>query len=58
MVNTEEMLKYLETAFPSRCPSVDMQDRAIWIYAGKVQLIQLIRAKFEEAQESLPEVLT
>jgi hypothetical protein len=36
-----------------------MTERAIWMYAGKVQLIRLMRAKFEEATEKYkPEVLT
>jgi len=57
MDRTLTMLKYLESAFPDRCPNTSMTDRDIWIYAGKVQLIQLIRYKLEEAQEKLPEVL-
>jgi hypothetical protein len=53
------MLEFLEKGFPERCPSESMTERAIWIYAGKVQLIKIIRAKFEEATEKYkPEVLT
>jgi len=53
------MLEYLEKAFPERCPTANMADREIWMYAGKVQLIKIMRAKFEEATEKYkPEVLT
>ena len=57
LTTTEGMLKHLEMAFPTQCPSVDMTDRAIWVYAGKVQLINHIRFKLQEAQEIIPEVL-
>jgi len=59
MLETKQMLEFLEKGFPERCPSESMTERAIWIYAGKVQLIKIIRAKFEEATEKYkPEVLT
>lgn len=59
MLDTKQMLEFLEKGHPERCPTESMTDRAIWIYAGKVQLIKLIRAKFEEATEKYkPEVLT
>jgi len=58
MFKTEEMLKVMENAFPDRCPSVDMADRAIWIYAGKVEMLRIMRAKLEEATAKYkPEVL-
>ena len=52
------MVQLLEEAFPDRCPSLIMTDREIWFYAGKVSLIKFMRAKLEEATESIPEVLT
>ena len=59
MLETKQMLEYLEKAFPERCPTANMADREIWVYAGKVQLIKIMRAKFEEATEKYkPEVLT
>lgn len=51
MLTTEGMLKYLESQFPDKCPSIDMTDRAIWVYAGQVRLLKIMRAKFEEAAE-------
>jgi hypothetical protein len=53
------MLEFLEKGFPDKCPTTSMTDREIWVYAGKVQLIRIIRAKYEEATEKFkPEVLT
>jgi hypothetical protein len=57
MVLTEDMLKYLESAFPDKCPSRTTVDRDIWYYAGQVAIVKLIRHKLEEAQETTPEVL-
>jgi hypothetical protein len=59
MVRTEDMLKYLEGAFPDRCPNLTkVSEKDALIYYGKLQIIQLIRFKLEEAQETTPEVLT
>jgi hypothetical protein len=59
MLHTEEMLKYLEGAFPDRCPDLTkVSEKEALILFGKIKLIQLIRFKLEEAQETTPEVLT
>jgi len=58
IAQTLVMVQLLEEAFPDRCPSLIMTDREIWFYAGKVSLIKFMRAKLEEATESIPEVLT
>lgn len=59
MLETKQMLEHFEKAFPEKCPSPTMTDREIWIYAGQVKMLRIIRAKFEEATEKYkPEVLT
>lgn len=59
MLETKQMLEYFEKAFPEKCPTESMTERAIWIYAGQVKMLRIIRAKFEEATEKYkPEVLT
>jgi len=58
MIQTVGMLKYLEEAFPDRYPDVLRQsDKEIYMHAGRIEVIRLIRHKLEEVQESLPEVL-
>jgi hypothetical protein len=52
------MLEFLEKSFPDRCPDYGMGRDSFVAYSAKVSLIRFIRFKLEEAQESIPEVLT
>jgi hypothetical protein len=59
MLHTEDMLKYLEEAFPDKYPDLTkMSEKEALIRYGKIKLIKLIRFKLEEAQGMTPEVLT
>lgn len=40
---TPDLVGALDALFPEQCPSPNMTDRAIWIYAGKRELVRALR---------------
>lgn len=47
-----ELLAVLEELYPPRPPSLKDSDREIWFKAGQHSVVEVLRAKFEEANES------
>jgi hypothetical protein len=43
-----ELLQVLDELYPERCPTESMSERAIWIAAGKRQLINWLHAQYME----------
>lgn len=46
-----ELLDTLESLYPARPPDPKDTEREIWMKAGERRLVEVLRAKFEEAQE-------
>lgn len=48
-----ELIRELDKAVPTRCPSLSDDDRAIWFYAGKRAIVEhlLLRLKQTESPE-------
>lgn len=51
IMNSEVLYKQLDQAFPHKCPTKEMSEREIWIYVGKRELLDVIRAKLDLAME-------
>jgi hypothetical protein len=51
IMDSEVLYAMLDKAFPHKCPTIDMTERAIWMYAGKREMLDIIRAKLDLAME-------
>lgn len=52
-----EFLQALEVMFPPRPPDPRDPDREVWMKAGERRLVEVLKAKFDQAQqEGLPHV--
>lgn len=38
-LSAEDLVKYLDKLYPPKCPNIADNDRTIWMYAGKRELI-------------------
>ena len=47
----EELIEQLDKMFPEYTPEVDWNDREIWMYAGKRELIRMLKVWLENADE-------
>ena len=47
----EALIKALEQAIPERCPDISDRKRAIWMYAGKREVVRMLRAVYLEQQD-------
>lgn len=48
-IPSKELLEWLERQYPSRMPSPDETDRALWMRTGQVALVQDLRSRFNRA---------
>lgn len=48
---SEDLVAGLEHLVPERCPTIDMSDRAIWVYTGKRDLVKALRAAWERQKK-------
>jgi hypothetical protein len=47
-----ELLQAIEELFPLRPPQLTDSDREIWFKAGQYRVVEVLRAKFEEANDN------
>lgn len=52
-LRSEDLIKKLDELFPEKTPDISWSDREIWSYAGKRELIRLLKASLEKGDESL-----
>lgn len=52
-VITKDLLDALDSAYPLRLPNPSESEREIWMYVGARHLIDVLHAKFAEANDSL-----
>lgn len=41
----QELIDYLDQAFPDRCPKIDMPDRAVWMAAGARSVVDFLKTR-------------
>lgn len=49
---SEDFLKALDGMYPPRPPNPQDSEREIWMKAGERRLVEVLQAKFNDAQES------
>lgn len=47
-----ELLEAIEELFPLRPPQLTDSDREVWFKAGQYRVVEVLRAKFEEANDN------
>lgn len=45
-----DLIKYLDSIYPEKCPDIKDLDREIWLYSGKRELINLLKYKYFEEE--------
>jgi hypothetical protein len=51
------LIEALEALYPPRPPSLKDSDREVWFKAGQYSVVEVLRAKFDEANESFQDIL-
>lgn len=49
---SSELIDYLEALYPSRCPSLDENERTIFYKAGQAAVVSFLRGEFTYQQTS------
>lgn len=47
---TREAVEALDKLFPEKCPGINDNNRDIWLYAGKRELVNFIKHQLEVAE--------
>ena len=47
------LIEALDERVPERCPDPSWSDREIWIYAGKRELIRLLKTELEAQEDNI-----
>ena len=50
---TKTLLKELDERFPNQCPRLEDSEREIWVAAGRRQVVDLLKEKFDEQSKSV-----
>ena len=48
----EEIVKYLEEAYPDRAPDISMEEKLIWFTAGQVAVVRHLKDQFKLQEET------
>lgn len=51
---TPDIMSLLEECYPHRCPDPFASEREIWMKAGERRLVDVLKSKFEAAQDESP----
>ena len=46
-----DLIRMLDSKYPERCPSIDEDERSIWMYAGKRELVRHLKFLLERDEE-------
>jgi len=49
----KKLIDILEEIIPERCPSLSMPDREIWFYAGKREVVRILKNEFDKQNETI-----
>jgi|TARA_R100000479_G_scaffold174872_2_gene124358 hypothetical protein len=47
----KNLLEELDARFPEKCPSIDEDDRSIWVYAGQRSVVKLLWEHYNRSLE-------
>jgi hypothetical protein len=47
----KDLIEWLEQAYPERCPNINDPERAIWLYAGRREMVKVLRAIYQTQEE-------
>jgi hypothetical protein len=50
---SKKLIDTLDELIPERCPSLSMPDREIWFYAGKREVVRILKQEFNKQNESI-----
>ena len=50
-----ELVAWLETIYPDRCPALTTPDRDIWFAAGQAQVVRKLHQMVEHQQQNILE---
>ena len=46
-----DLIKMLDSMYPEQCPSINEDERSIWMYAGKRELVRHLKFLLEKDNE-------
>jgi hypothetical protein len=49
----QNLIDKLEEIIPERCASLSMSDREIWFYAGKRELVRILKDHYESQNQTI-----
>lgn len=52
---SQELIDYLDTTVPEKCPDLDAPEREVWAYVGKRQLVRGLIAQFQAQNDNILE---
>ena len=48
---SKDLIDHLEEMIPHKCPNQSMPERAIWMYAGKRELVDMLVSRLKYSEE-------
>jgi hypothetical protein len=49
----KKLVDTLEELLPEKCPTLTMTDREIWFYAGKREVVRILKDHFNKQNETI-----
>jgi hypothetical protein len=49
----KKLIDTLEELIPERCPTLSMPDREIWFYAGKREVVRILKQELDKQNETI-----
>lgn len=49
----KKLIDTLEELIPERCPNLSLSDREIWFYAGKRELVRILKQNYDHQNETI-----
>ena len=48
---TKDLVEWLDRLIPEACPNLNMQERAIWFYAGQRHIVNVLKHRLRGPEE-------
>ena len=48
----EQLIEYLEEAYPDKAPDISMEEKLIWFTAGQVAVVRHLKDQFKLQEET------
>jgi hypothetical protein len=49
----KKLIDTLEELIPERCPNLSLPDREIWFYAGKREVVRILKDHYENQNQTI-----